>query len=193
MKKLLLLTIIALCFQLTVNSQESEKKETSLEYFKKKRKEKLMEDYAFIRSTCHIDTDKVDEIDGIEKKITSNYSLTEPSFRESSLNVTIMKLGESKYLKISTNKEMGCVIPYSNNRSKVVFKLKNGINVNFFHSGKENCSNYALIGKLTESDIKKLKSSPIKMVRMYDIEHYIDIYTILYKDFFIEKIDCVNK
>lgn len=187
MKKLQLLTIVILCFQLTVNSQESEKKETSLEFFKRKRKEKLMEDYAFIRSDCHIE-----EIEDTNGTITSNYSLVGPSFNDSSLNVSIMKLGSSKYLKISTNKEMGCTNPHSDNRSKVVFKLKNGISVNFFHSGKLNCDNYVLIGKLTASDIKKLKSSPIKMVRMYDSKHYIDIYTISYKDFFIEKIDCVN-
>ncbi len=187
MKKSLFLTVIALCFLITANSQESEKKETSLEYFKKKRKEKLMEDYAFIRNDCHI---VADEIDGFTT--TSNYSLIEPTFRDSSLNISIMKSEDSRYLKISTVEEMGCITPYINSGSKVVFKLKNGLKVSFFHSGEEDCSNYALIGKLTSSDIKKLKSSPIKMVRIYGSKRYIDLYTISYKDFFIEKIDCIN-
>ena len=77
-------------------------------------------------------------------------------------------------------------------KSSVVFKLENGELVKFYHSGQLDCGEFMLFGKLSNSEIEKLKSSKIDMVRIEGTKHYSDIENLVWTTFFQDKLSCIN-
>jgi len=142
---------------------------------------------------CNYTTDGIDEFTGKRRKITKYYSVDKFNvYGASGLRIRFRKNGNTKYLQIESAADLGCTSSYSTDKSHVKFKLENGDIVTFYHIDDVNCSNFELLGKLTESDIQRLKKSPIKTVRLTGTKSYFDIKDIFFKEFFIKKLDCIK-
>ena len=97
-----------------------------------------------------------------------------------------------KYLYFTTNLDIGCTNPYKSDRSTAKIKLENGDILNFYHSGVLDCGEYYLTGKLSNSEIIKLKKSKISTIRLIGTEGYQDFTEIEYNDVFFDKLKCIE-
>jgi hypothetical protein len=52
------------------------------------------------------------------------------------------------------------------------------------------CSDFNFKGRISISEMKKLKASPIKSILLKGIEKSFEIVNIKYKEFFIDKLKC---
>jgi len=145
-----------------------------------------------VKDSCHYISNKLDPIKDTKEIITQSYSLYSGSFENGRLNVSILKLENQNYLRIYTTDDVGCASYYDSNKSSVIFKLENGDKVKFYHTGQVNCRDFELLGKLSNSEIVRLKKSPIEMVRVEGTKHYSDIDNLIWKTFFQDKLDCIE-
>lgn len=139
---------------------------------------------------CSYSQNEKDEFSGVTRKNTKFYYLDNYSYGY--LSIQLRRYGNSKVVIIKSAHDLGCTSPYSNNRSTVKFKLENGDIVTFYHFSDIECGDFELWGKLTTKDIYRLKKSPIKTVRLSGTEYYHDFKDLLFKDFFIKKLDCIK-
>ena len=87
---------------------------------------------------------------------------------------------------------MGCVSYLSNNRSSIKVQLENNQTVTFYHSWDVDCGVFSFKGRLSTSNITKLKTSPIKSIKLRTTQTTRNITNITYKTFFIDKLNCLN-
>lgn len=146
---------------------------------------------------CSYSIDERDEFTSRIRKKTIYYKIDEYKIGTTKIGVAetqirLRRYGSSKYVEIKSYRDLGCVSPYSTNKSYVKFKLENGDIITFYHKGDIDCGSFDLLGVLTENDIKRLKKSPIKTVRLSGTKYYHDISDLFFKDFFIKKLNCIK-
>jgi len=140
-------------------------------------------------TTCRYITNEIDDFTNKKVVKTDFYDLKS---KKDFILIMLRNFDNKKSIVISINKDLGCANPNKNDRSNVKIKLENGKIVSFFHYTDIDCSNFTLIGKLSENDIKNLKSSPIQTIRFTGTKYYHDTKDLVYKDFFIDKLDCIK-
>jgi len=138
---------------------------------------------------CKYITNEKDEFTGKGVIKTTWYTLK--SEKELIL-VMFRKINKSKTLVFSLNKYLGCTVSFKGQASTVKIKLENNTIVSFYNIADTNCGDFMIIGNLTEKDILKLKSSPIKTIRFHGDRYYHDVKKILYPNFFIDKLNCIK-
>lgn len=124
------------------------------------RKQKQINDSIYMveqRNKCIYYKNEIDEFDKIRKIITMPISIKN-NYSKEVIVVTLKRYGVNKYVEIDYNGDLGCVSPYSNDRSFVKFKLENNDIITFYHSGDIDCSDFVLFGKLSNSEISRLKN-----------------------------------
>ncbi|MCH7784398.1 MAG: hypothetical protein IIB06_03130 [Bacteroidetes bacterium] len=141
---------------------------------------------------CNYIVNEKDEFTKLIRKNTLKYKVDKYENNKSDLRIQLIRYGNSKYVRIRSNRDLGCTSPYSTDKSYVKFKLENGDIVTFFHRDDIDCGNFNLLGKLTQNDIVRLKKSPIKTVRLNGTDYYHDVENLFFKDFFIKKLDCLK-
>jgi len=135
---------------------------------------------------CHYDRNEIDEFDNIK------FMQTEYYFVSPKLLISLSKVGNSKYVYFGLDSDLGCASPYNNDRSYVKVKLENNDILTFYHSGDIDCAEFTLKGKLSNSEILRLKSSPIKTIRLQGTKYYHDEINFDFDDFFIKKLKCIK-
>jgi hypothetical protein len=135
---------------------------------------------------CHYDRNEIDEFDNIK------FMQTEYYFVSPKLLISLSKVGNSKYVYFGLDSDLGCASPYNNDRSYVKVKLENNDILTFYHSGDIDCAEFTLKGKLSNSEILRLKSSPIKTIRLQGTKYYHDEINFDFNDFFIKKLKCIK-
>jgi hypothetical protein len=137
-----------------------------------------------LKTNCHYLTNEIDEFDHIKVIRTNDYWVS------NFLRVGFYKKGGSKYVFFNLDEGIGCASPYDNNRSFVKVKLENNNVVAFYPYWDIDCDSFKLKDNLTNSEITRLKKSPIKSMRLNGAKFYTDIQDIEYKRFFIDKLKC---
>lgn len=147
----------------------------------------------FISKKCHYYKNEIDEFNGTKKIITEIYGLDDYNTGEyRQIGVGLQKVGNEKFIRFYSRKDLGCASSYKNDRSFVKVKLENNQIVSFYHFGDTDCGDFSIIARLTQSDILKLKKSPIKSIRLSGTKYYHDIKKVEWKTFFIDKLNCIN-
>ena len=117
---------------------------------------------------------------------------TEPYHVSENLTIELYKQGRSKNIFFNLPEELGCVSYLSNNRSSIKVQLENNQTVTFYHSWDVDCGVFSFKGRLSTSNITKLKTSPIKSIKLRTTQTTRNITNITYKTFFIDKLNCLN-
>ena len=138
------------------------------------------------RNTCHY---QVNEYDEFYKEINIR---TEPYKIAKNLTLELYQQGRSINIFFNLLESLGCASYLPTNRSYVKVKLENNETITFYHSWNIDCENFNFKGKLSISQIKKLKKSPIKSIKLKGTKHSSDIENIDYKEFFIDKLKCLE-
>ena len=174
----------------TIQNKELIRKQEVL-ISKEREKKSEREKYVYYNE-CSYEVNEIDEFTGLRRKKTISYHLNlyGGNFGEL-IYIKLSKYGNSKYLIIDSS-SVGCISPYSPDISNVKFKLENGDIVTFYHIGEIDCGSSYLISKLNLSNINRLKKSPIKTIRLTGTDSYNDFKEIVFKDFFIKKLDCIK-
>jgi hypothetical protein len=152
-------------------------------------KKKKIKEKKITRSKCFYDENRFDSFDKIYKKRTT-YSYLET--KSNSFKIQLSKIGNSKYINFFAFLDIGCTSPFETNKSYVKVKLENNQIVTFYHRGKIDCGKFGLIGLITNSDILKLKKSPIKEFRFNGTDYYMDFIEIDWNTFFIDQLKCID-
>jgi len=145
-----------------------------------------------LKTKCHFTTNEIDEFTGKTKIITKPYSIVSISDGIDELNIQLRRVGNQKLIFFYSYKDLGCVSSYNNNKSYVNVKLEDNLIIKFPHIGDIDCGHFVLKAQLNQSDISKLKKSPIKIVRLEGTDYYHDVKEIEWKDFFIDKLNCIQ-
>lgn len=145
-------------------------------------------------NNCQYERNENDEFNGHIEKFTpfyyihgeNDFSMTE------TLYIQLRKIGSEKYVIFKSNSDLGCTSSYKNNQSYVKIKLENNDIVTFYHRSDVDCGDYRLFGRITQSDINKLKKSEIKNIRLVGTKYKKDILVTDFKNIFMKKLDCIN-
>ncbi|MFI1743663.1 hypothetical protein [Thalassobellus sediminis] len=138
------------------------------------------------RSTCHY---IIDEYDDFYKKV---YIRTEPYQLNKNLTVELYKYGQKECVFFNLSEDLGCASYLPRNRSSVKVILENNFAIAFYHSWDMDCGNFSFKANLSASQVAKLKESPIKSIRLKGTEESTTIIDIEYKEFFIDKLKCIE-
>ena len=139
-----------------------------------------------LRTNCHYDKNEIDEFDNVRIIRTKYYWVS------NNLHIELYRKGNRKYVFFDFIGDLGCASSYSHNRSYVKVKLENNDIVTFYHSWDVDCHSFSLKGNLNNSDITRLKKSPIKSIRLQGTDYYDDVEKLEYKEFFIDKLKCIK-
>ncbi len=163
------------------------KKEDSIDKIKEKHEEKLnsIERNEF-RNTCHYLINKYDDYYKQQIIITDKYPINEI------LNIELIREGNASKININLSEDLGCVSYVPATRSTVRVTLENNQVIVFYHSGSLDCTDFSLKALLSQSKINQLKISPIKSFTFRGTRRSKTITNIDYKDFFIDKLDCIE-
>ncbi len=163
-----------------------EKKDEQLIEFIGKNNDNSTSERTEFRNTCHYVINEFDPFYSIKTIRTEPYWINE------NLNIELFKQGQSQNIFFNLNDNLGCASYFSNGRSYVKVILENNDIITIYHSWEMDCENFSLKGKLTASNIEKLKKSPIKSMSLHGTKKSIDITNISYREFFIDKLDCIE-
>ena len=139
-----------------------------------------------LRKTCHY---TINEYDEFYKQATIR---TEPYRISENLTIELYKQGRNTNIFFNLSKDLGCASYLSNNRSTVKVTLENNQTITFYHSWNIECGEFNFKGRLSNSQIMKLKYFPIKSIRFRGTEKTHEITNIDYKVFFIDKLKCIE-
>ena len=117
---------------------------------------------------------------------TENYEVND------SLKIELYRIGNKKHVFMNFDGQLGCASYFSHNRSSAKIKLENNVIVTIYHSWNVDCGKFSLKGILTNSSISKLKESPIKSIKLQGTKGFIEIENIKYKEFFKDKLGCLD-
>ena len=159
----------------TSNSKEEEnKKATLLERIK-------------YRASCHYQINEYDRFYNITTIRTEPYTLNK------NLTVELYKQGRKTDVFFNLSEDLGCATYLPNQRSSVKITLENNRIVNFYHSWDIECGELFLFkARLSSININILKKSPIKSIVIHGTQGYKEINFIEYKEFFIDKLKCIE-
>ncbi|MBA4746279.1 MAG: hypothetical protein H2058_13575 [Muricauda sp.] len=145
------------------------------------------------KSSCQYARNEKDEFTGKLHRYTEKYCIEQdPGNWIGQFCIQLRRIGNIDYAIFEHFIDLGCTSSYEANKSVVLVKLENDDIVKFYHYGKTDCGSFRLIGRLTEGDKNKLKKSPISIIRLEGTDSYFDVEDIVYKDMFIDKIDCLD-
>jgi len=159
----------------TSNSKEEEnKKATLLERIK-------------YRDSCHYQINEYDRFYNITTIRTEPYTLNK------NLTVELYKQGRKTNVFFNLSEDLGCATYLPNQRSSIKITLENNRIVNFYHSWDIECGELFLFkARLSSININILKKSPIKSIVIHGTQGYKEINFIEYKEFFIDKLKCIE-
>ena len=159
----------------TSNSKEEEnKKATLLERIK-------------YRDSCHYQINEYDRFYNITTIRTEPYTLNK------NLTVELYKQGRKTDVFFNLSEDLGCATYLPNQRSSIKITLENNRIVNFYHSWDIECGELFLFkARLSSININILKKSPIKSIVIHGTQGYKEINFIEYKEFFIDKLKCIE-
>lgn len=137
----------------------------------------------------HICTYVTNEIDVFDKvKVVRTTS----RFISQGLMLHLYSKGSKKKVVFWSSSDLGCTSPYKNNRSKVRVMLENEDVITFYHSGNLDCGAFELWGNVSNSELLRLKKSPIKAIKLSGTEYYDTIEDFEWPTFFIDQLKCFN-
>jgi len=145
-----------------------------------------------ILNDCNYYKNEVDEFNGQTKIFTDVYNLMNKSLSIGEFSVELRKVDNSRYIWFHSSQDLGCASSYENNKSYVKIKLENDDILTFYHIGDVDCGDFSLFARLSQSDIARLKKSPIKTVRLSGTDYYHDIDSIEWNTFFADKLECIK-
>ncbi|WP_345027143.1 hypothetical protein, partial [Flavivirga jejuensis] len=117
---------------------------------------------------------------------------TDPYNVHKDLTIELHRQGRSTSIFFNLSENLGCASYLSNNRSHVKVKLENNQIITFYHSWNVDCRDFSFKGKLSSSQMARLKKSPIKSIRLRGTKSFREITDIDYKTFFIDKLKCIE-
>ncbi|WNH07802.1 hypothetical protein [Thalassobellus suaedae] len=138
------------------------------------------------RLKCHY---AIDEYDEFYKKI---YIRTVPYLLNENLSVELYKYGQKVCVFFNLKEDLGCASYLPSNRSSVKVTLENNQIITFYHSWDMDCGDFSFKGRLSSSQINRLKTSSIKSISLKGTKHSSDILNIAYKEFFMDKLKCIE-
>jgi len=150
------------------------------------KKEALLERIKF-RDSCHYQINEYDRFYNITTIRTEPYTLNK------NLTVELYKQGRKTDVFFNLSEDLGCASYLPNQRSSVKITLENNRIINFYHSWDIECGEVFLFkAKLSSAHIDILKNSPIKSIVFHGTQGYKEINFIDYKEFFIDKLKCIE-
>lgn len=161
----------------------------SIDSFKKIERKKSQNE---VVTNCHYTTNEVDEFTSNKRMTTKPYNLINKELNFGEIGIKLIKNGPRKYLRFLSSYDLGCTSSYENNPSSVRIKLENDDIITFSHVGDTDCGTFNQLSYLSESDILRLNSSPIKIIRLEGTDSYHDVKTIPWKTFFQDKLKCID-
>ena len=161
---------------------------TSISYSKEEENKKatLLERIKY-RDSCHYQINEYDRFYNITTIRTEPYTLNK------NLTVELYKQGRKTNIFFNLSEDLGCATYLPNQRSSVKITLENNRIVNFYHSWDIECGELFLFkARLSSININILKKSPIKSIVIHGTQGYKEINFIEYKEFFIDKLKCIE-
>ena len=161
---------------------------TSISYSKEEENKKatLLERIKY-RDSCHYQINEYDRFYNITTIRTEPYTLNK------NLTEELYKQGRKTNVIFNLSEDLGCATYLPNQRSSVKITLENNRIVNFYHSWDIECGELFLFkARLSSININILKKSPIKSIVIHGTQGYKEINFIEYKEFFIDKLKCIE-
>ena len=162
------------------------------EQIRKKRLEEIEKEKIVYFKECRFGINEKEELSGLLRKNTIFYDIDKYGIQNGELKIQLQRYGSLKYIRIKSSHDLGCTSSNDTNLSSVKFKLENGDIITFYHISDINCGKFNLLDDLTSNNIKRLKKSPIKFVRLSGTDYYHDFKTVKWNNFFIDKLDCIK-
>tara|TARA_R110002167_G_scaffold366420_1_gene596493 strand:- start:10929 stop:11744 length:816 start_codon:yes stop_codon:yes gene_type:complete len=141
------------------------------------------EELNIMKFECSYLTNEIDVFDKVRVIRTSDKRIAD------GLSIMLYSKGEQKKVIFSAI-DLGCASPYKNDHSWVKVMLENDDVVTFYHSGQLDCGSFELWGNISNSEIVRLKKSPIKAVRLEGTEMFHTITEFDWPTFFIDQLKC---
>ena len=152
---------------------------------KVKKEDEISEKMKF-RNTCHY---QINEYDDFYKE---KFIVIEPYGIADNLTAVLFRRGNSINIFFNLSENLGCASYLPNQRSNAKVTLENNQTITFYHSWDIDCGNFSFKGKLSRSNMAKLKASPIKSITLKGTKSSSEIINIDYKEFFIDKLKCIE-
>ena len=70
--------------------------------------------------------------------------------------------------------------------------LENEDVITFYHSSKLDCGEFELWGNVSNSEIIRLKKSPIKAIKLTGTDYYDTVEQFEWPTYFIDQLKCFN-
>ncbi len=135
---------------------------------------------------CEYTSNEVDEFNGDRVLFTKDLKVSDD------LWVTFKRINNDKYIVFEAM-DLGCTAPFSyQNKSFVKVKLENDDILTFYHRGKIDCNHFNLMGKVSNSEIKRLKESPIKSIRLLGTDSFFDVDDLKRPSVFQDMLSCIE-
>jgi hypothetical protein len=138
------------------------------------------------RNTCHHAMNEYDAIDRIKIIRTDPYNLTK------NLTIELFKRGRNTNVFFNLQEDLGCSSYLPSNRSYVKVRLENNQTITFYHSWDMDCGDFRFKGVISNSQMALLRNSPIKSIFLKGTKASSEITNIEYKEFFIDKLKCIE-
>ena len=139
------------------------------------------------RNTCHYTINEFDPFYNVKTVRTEAYKIAE------ALTIELYKQGRKTNVFINSKEDLGCVSYFTNNRSSTKITLENNQVVSFYHSWDMECGQFLFKGNLSQSQMNILKKSPIKSIRLRGTKGSKEVIEIAYKEFFMDKLKCLEE
>lgn len=139
------------------------------------------------RNTCHYAINEFDPFYNVKTIRTDAYTVAD------NLTVELYKQGRKTNIFLNAKENLGCVSYFSHNRSSIRVTLENNQVVSFYHSWDMECGEFLFKGNLSNSQISTLKYSPIKSIRLKGTKGSVEISNIEYREFFMDKLRCIEE
>ena len=167
--------------------QAEEKAKRQLDSIAKiKEAQKLRLENSETRNTCKYLINEYDEFYKEQLIRTKLYRLNK------NLSVELYRQGNKVNVFLNLSENLGCASYLTRNRSSVKIQLENNQSITLFHSWNVDCENFNFKGRISNSQMQKLKQSAIKSIYFKGTKGAKTVSNIDYRTFFIEKIRCIE-
>ncbi len=138
------------------------------------------------RQKCAYITNEIDVFDN-QRVIRTKFDVISEN-----LAIQLYSKGSKKKIVFGASLELGCASPHKTNRSKVMVMLENEDVITFYHSSKLDCGEFELWGNVSNSELIRLKKSPIKAIKLTGTDYYDTIEKFEWPTYFIDQLKCYN-
>jgi hypothetical protein len=138
------------------------------------------------RDSCHYQINDYDKFYNVTTVRTEAYTLSN--------NLTVELYRQNRKIDVFFNYDgdLGCASYLPNQRSSVKVTLENNITIAFYHSWDIECGQFLFKARLSNAQMNSLGESPIKSILLRGTEGSKQINYIQYKEFFIDKLKCIQ-